>query len=182
MARKDIAKNPYESKYNLMKYFSFFVVGIVIFALLYLFRDKIYGLLRFEPKEITLIVLFFILLSISAIIHIFWVSKHFDTRSIYRYLRNVLHTNVTMTDAAYIKRIFDPEYVSANSWVTLEGVLHLPENLRRKAALDAAKKILSQPQKPVKKPTATKPATTAKHKTTTAQKPKPTTKPATTKK
>jgi len=168
MAKKEKAKNPYESKYNLMKYFSFFVVGLVILVLFGVFHRQICLLLGIDPNDIILnIVILLVPLAINAIIHIFWVSKHFDTLSIFRYMRNVLKTNVTMADAAYIKRIFDPEFVRADSWVTLEGVLHLPENLRRKAAMDAAKKILGQP---AKKPAATKPTTPAKPKATTTKK------------
>jgi len=177
MAKNDVAKNPYESKYNLIKYVSFFVVGLIILVLFGVFHKQICGFLGIDPNDIIAnIILLLVPLSISAIIHIFWVSKHFDTVSTFYYMKNELKTNVTMADAAYIKRIFDPEFMKADSWVTLEGVLHLPENLRRKAAMDAAKKILSQPAKPVKKTNPTKTNTAAKPKTTTAQKPKTATK------
>jgi hypothetical protein len=45
-------------------------------------------------------------------------------------------------DAAFLKQLFEPSLIEAGSWVSMQNITALPEDMRRKAVLDTAKKIL----------------------------------------
>jgi hypothetical protein len=80
----------------------------------------------------------------STIVHILFINSFFDTLSTYSYLTKTLHTKISISDAAFLKQLFEPSLIETGGWVSMQNIIALPENLRRKAVMDTAKKILDE--------------------------------------
>jgi len=161
MANIKAKTGQYESKYSSLKYVMILVVGLILFAIVYFACSFIPGF-DLKANPIYFFGIAFGVIIFSTVIHVLSLNRFYETLSIKDYMKNKLETEVTMAEAAYIKKIFSPPYDSSENWVTIEGILHLPKEQRKKAALDAVKYILSKPPKPAAKKPATAPATPAK--------------------
>jgi len=179
MAKVDNASPRYESKYSSLKYITIFLLTMILLAIIYFVCEAIPDF-ELHKNPIFFFGTAFVVIILSTVIHVLSFNKYYEILSIQDYMKNKLGTEVTKAEASYIKKIFDPPYNSSENWVTIEGILHLPKEQRKKAALDAVKYILSKPPKPpAKKPTAPagKPSPSGKQLTAIPTKPAPTGKP-----
>jgi hypothetical protein len=98
-------------------------------------------------KALADLCLIFVSLSFSTLLHVIFVNRIFDTLSTYSYITNELQTTISYADAMYLKPLFEPDYQKTESWETMINIVKLPEDMRRKAVLDTAKKLLDANQK-----------------------------------
>ena len=87
----------------------------------------------------------------STLIHIFGINRIYDTLSTLAYIKNELQTEISYADAAFLKKIFEPAYIKSDEWVSMRNIVALPDNMRRKAVMDTANRILKYKAKTVSK-------------------------------
>ena len=76
--------------------------------------------------------------------HILFINQFFDTMSTYTYISKTLNTKISMADAKYLKRLFEPKFLEKGAWVSMQNVVSIPEELRRKTIMETAKKLLDE--------------------------------------
>jgi hypothetical protein len=129
----------YSRTFHFVKLTSAFFLGFFIFLGLYIPLEKVVSGISTDILAMILIAGSII---VSWLVHKFMLNKVYDTLSTMAYMKNDLETIVSYADATYLKRMFEPAYVKSENWFAMQNLKALPPEHRRKAAMDAAKKIL----------------------------------------
>lgn len=150
MTKKIHETHKYSKKFYYVKVLSNIIFGTILILITYNPIQSLINSFNFNSSIIKdlLIVGFFILIAvIDTLIHTFSINRFYDTLSTYFYMRNELETEISLADANYLKKIFEPAYIKSESWLTMQNIIKLPDNMRRKAAMDTAKKMLENRKK-----------------------------------
>jgi len=145
--------NKYTKKARLLKTLSHLFLGLFLMGIFFYPVSLLIPVLHFHNVYLvhfTVLVIFVFIAVISSMLHTFWLNQKFDVIPIYKYMTEVLQTKISIDDAKYLSPLFDPSYINSNTWVTMQNIIALPIEMRRKAALDAAQKIYEE-RKKVKK-------------------------------
>ena len=167
----------YSRRFSYIKYFSITFLSLALLVVVFVLVEPLLGEdLERNIKIIVDIGLILITITISVFAHFLFINKIYDIFSTMAYMSNELDTKVGFSEANFLKQIFEPEYNDSDTWESMQGLKHLPENMRSKTAIEVAKKLLSNPPKPkpatpVKQPVPTK-GTPAKPNQPKATKPK----------
>ena len=140
----DKETHQYSGSAKVYKIVSFSVIALVVLSVTVALIEKFHP--KLEPNAI-FVVLFVFPLLVSWLLHAASLNRLYDTLSTKSYITNVLQTKVSYAEAAYLKQIFEPKYNKSGAWITMQNVTALPEDMRRKAVMDAAKKLLSEHEK-----------------------------------
>ncbi len=92
-------------------------------------------------RDIVTIFVFLIFILLVTLLHIFLLNKFYDSLSTMFYIKNELDTLVSLREANYLKKLFEPSYLKENKWISMQHIKDLPAELRRKTIIDTAKKI-----------------------------------------
>ena len=151
-----LGTHQYSKRFTIVKYLSISFLSIILVVVFhFVVAVKILNTMNSDPymKMAIEIGSILVLVIISAFVHYLFINKIYDNFSTMAYMKNELQTKISFSDASTLKQVFEPEYINSNSWESMHGLVHLPENLRRKTAMEVAKKLLSTPpDKPQAKP------------------------------
>ena len=149
MSKQTVETHKYSKACAILKIVSISFLGMLLFFIVLIpirmLLDPLELDLPISRKLFNDIKAGFILINtiyISFILHHFLLNKLFDTCSTYMYITKELKTNITFAEAKYLRQLFEPDYLKNDTWVTMQNILSLPENMRHKAIMDAASRIL----------------------------------------
>ena len=146
MDKKIAETHKYSKSFQIVKILSILTLGIGLFVFAYFPLKMVCDTMSIATmgKDIFVSVVIVITALISLLLHKGLLNKYYDTLSTYYYITNDLQTNITMSEAKYLKQIFEPTYLKTDTWVTMKNIVALPEDMRKKAIMDAAKRILGK--------------------------------------
>ena len=148
-----LGTHQYSKRFTIIKYVSISFLSIILLVIFFLVVVPMLKDLEWNLQIAVEVGAILVIVTISAFAHYLFINKVYDNFSTMAYMRKVLETKVSFFEASFLKQIFEPEYTDSDSWESMHGLVHLPENLRRKTAMEVAKKLLSnKPAKPQAKP------------------------------
>lgn len=134
----------WSSIFSIVKIISNFLLGTTAVLVLYIPLKSFFETsenLTSLHKDIITIALIIITALLTTLIHIFLINKFYDTLSTFFYIKNELHTIVSLKEAGFLKKLFEPQYLKENAWISMSNINSLPPEIRRKTIIETAKKI-----------------------------------------
>jgi hypothetical protein len=143
MSEKFHETHKYSKRFAVIKFISASIFGLILIVLTFMpLKNFVAGLELPIPVLATDLAIIIIVLVIATILHALFINRIYDTLSTYSYFHNELQTKISYSEAAYLKQLFEPEYVHSDHWVSMTNITTIPENMRRKVAMETGKKLL----------------------------------------